>query len=236
MKYLGGKSKTAKHILKIIDKKPVFFDLFAGAFNVVAQSSAVIRYANEKDPYLVALYKEVQQGWIPPDVVTEEEYYFIKEHKDSIDPHLVAFVGYGCSFAGKWFGGYARGSHNGKPDNYARESKNKLLKMNLRDIHITCLDYKDYSLPRSDDLYTIYCDPPYEGTTKYKSKFNHTEFWEWARSIDRKVYISEYNAPEDFVCIWSKEVGADLRFSGKENKRVEKLFVHEQHYKKEEYE
>ena len=42
------------------------------------------------------------------------------------------------------------------------------------------------------------------------------------------VLISEYNAPNDFECIWSKDVTTSLKVHEHEN-RTEKLFV----YKKE---
>ena len=48
----------------------------------------------------------------------------------------------------------------------------------------------------------VYCDSPYKGTTQYKDKFDHEPYWEWCREQVKKghkVFISEYNAPEDFV-------------------------------------
>lgn len=40
------------------------------------------------------------------------------------------------------------------------------------------------------------------------------------------VLISEYNAPNDFVCVWQK--GINMNLSGCKGKTaVEKLFVHE---------
>jgi DNA adenine methylase len=40
------------------------------------------------------------------------------------------------------------------------------------------------------------------------------------------VIISEYQAPDDFKCIWSKETKTDIRTkdNGKET-RIEKLFI-----------
>ena len=40
-----------------------------------------------------------------------------------------------------------------------------------------------------------------------------------------KVYVSEYTAPEDFTCIWEKEVSSSLSKSNK--KSTEKLFIYE---------
>ena len=72
-----------------------------------------------------------------------------------------------------------------------------------------------------------YCDPPYENTASYKAvdKFNHQEFWEWCRTKSKEghtVFISEYNAPSDFECIWEKEI-SKTNPKQKVNK-TEKLF------------
>jgi len=74
----------------------------------------------------------------------------------------------------------------------------------------------------------IYLDPPYEGTTKYKNNdFDYDVFWDWVRDLskDNYVFISEYNAPPDFECIWSKKVTTSLKVHEHED-RTEKLFIH----------
>jgi hypothetical protein len=63
-------------------------------------------------------------------------------------------------------------------------------------------------------------------TNKYLIEFYHQEFWQWCRDKANQghtVFISEYNAPSDFECVWSMEVSNTL---SKQNsfKRVEKLF------------
>ena len=71
------------------------------------------------------------------------------------------------------------------------------------------------------------CDPPYEGTTKYKDDFNHTEFWDWCRDMASKgyiIFVSEYNAPKDFECVWQKEIVSSLTQNTGSKKAVEKLF------------
>ena len=58
------------------------------------------------------------------DNLSKEEYYYIKEHKDE-NKVLTGFVGFGCSFGGKWFGGYAR---NRVGRNYCLEAKKHTMK------------------------------------------------------------------------------------------------------------
>lgn len=147
----------------------------------------------------------------------------MKENKEYIK-HLTGFVGFLCSFGGKWFGGYAK---NNKGDNYADRGSRMLLKQ-LPNIVGVKFEHKDYRDIIFNEKCIIYCDPPYEGTTKYKGDFNHTEFWEWCRIKTReghKLFVSEYNAPEDFECVWKMQVGTKLN-RNKEQKRVEKLFIY----------
>lgn len=47
------------------------------------------------------------------------------------------------------------------------------------------------------------------GTTGYSDGINHDEFWQWCRERvydGHKVYISEYQAPDDFITIWEKPI------------------------------
>ena len=45
------------------------------------------------------------------------------------------------------------------------------------------------------------------------------------------MFISEYNAPDDFVCIWSQELNVSVAKNGKHKKAIEKLFVHKSQFK-----
>jgi DNA adenine methylase len=69
------------------------------------------------------------------------------------------------------------------------------------------------------------------GTKKYESDFDHFVFWHWARqkSIDGyKVLVTEYNAPDDFKCIWQakkKDGMGTTKTGNKQNTKIEKLFV-----------
>jgi len=64
------------------------------------------------------MFKSLQNGWIPPTIVTEEDYTNAKKNQDE-EPHVAGFVGFACSFAGKYWGGYARDSKGGGEGNYA---------------------------------------------------------------------------------------------------------------------
>jgi DNA adenine methylase len=70
------------------------------------------------------MFQKLQAGWIPPTEVSEEEYYSAKDNQEN-EPWLAGFIGFACSFAGKWWGGYARDGKNG---NYALRGHNSILK------------------------------------------------------------------------------------------------------------
>ena len=72
----------------------------------------------------------------------------------------------------------------------------------------------------------VYCDPPYEGTTKYIGDFDHSHYWEWVRRMSENniVICSEYAAPDDFVCIWEMERTTTLDKASR-TKAIERLFV-----------
>ena len=72
---------------------------------------------------------------------------------------------------------------------------------------------------------------PNDLKTKYETEtFNYDEFWNWCRRMSKEnwLFVSEYNAPNDFECIWSKENLANFdcnRGNDTSKKiRLEKLF------------
>ena len=73
------------------------------------------------------------------------------------------------------------------------------------------------------------CDPPYAGTSGYKTgAFDHDKFFEWCREQAKNniLFVSEYNAPDDFVEVWCGEVKTNFASQRKTatHNAVEKLF------------
>lgn len=96
----------------------------------------------------------------------------------------------------------------------------------LQDVNLFWSSYLDLEIPQRS---IIYCDPLYEGTTKYKSEFDHDTFWKWCRDmtgVGHSVFISEYNAPDDFECVWEKTVNNSLTKDTGGKQGVEKLFIY----------
>ena len=224
---MGGKSRISKQIAEIlnsaIDKNTPFVSLFCGSCAIESKVQADVKILNDKHPYLIAMWQALQNGWIPPNVVTKEEYYRVKANMDE-NPALTGFVGFGCSFGGKWWGGYAKDKRG---DDYCGQAKRGLLKdlVGIQSATFTCLDYHDVEIP---DGAVVYCDPPYVNTTGYTvGQFDTNEFWDYMRQLSKRcdVYISEESAPDDFECIWSKEKVRTLEKNDNVGRvKVEKLF------------
>lgn len=127
MRYQGGKSRIATPLAQILNSAggDCFVSLFCGSCSVESKVTGYNRIIlNDKHEYLIQMLKGVQSGYELPEMITEDQYQRIKANKDA-DPVLAGFVGFGCSFGGKWFGGYAR---NKGGTNYAAQSKRSLLK------------------------------------------------------------------------------------------------------------
>jgi DNA adenine methylase len=223
MKYLGGKSRYGSRIADVVlsHRLPVY-EPFCGGLWVTQYLKPVI--ASDAHEPLICLYKAVQQGWEPPDYVSESEYKELQDRdkEGEIDP-LITFAGFAVSWGGIWFGGYARGGAR----NYAVESKKSLLtKMeNLKGITFEHRHYRNCKFPKNS---IVYCDPPYKGTREYCLQFSTDEFWDWVRGLVRQeiiVYVSEFNAPDEFVSVAEFPTSMMHSIEGQQTK-IDNLFVH----------
>lgn len=230
MRYLGGKCRIAKPISELILQKKenikTFVSLFCGGCAIETKLAPHFEnvICNDLHSYLIAMYQALQNGYDLPENISEEQYRYIREHKDE-DKALAGFVGFACSFGGMWFGSYARDKRG---DNYAKRGRNAIMRdfENLKTTKFTCTDYRSVDIP---DGSIVYADPPYAGVTGYSTgRFDSAEFWEYMRKISEKntVFISELQAPDDFVCVWTKEILRILNNSVECPKSIEKLFVH----------
>lgn len=117
MQYFGGKAKIAKDVANYLKSikyhNQLYIEPFIGSANVFClMRGRKVGYDIHRD--LIMLLQEVRDGTFEyPKVVTEDDYKRLK-YSDKTSA-LRAFVGFGCSFSGKWFGGYAR---NNRDENY----------------------------------------------------------------------------------------------------------------------
>lgn len=225
MKYMGSKARIAKHILPIMlkDHSGAWYEPFCGGCNILDKVPGE-RLANDSNEYLIALLRALQRGWLPGKAYSEEEYRQIREHPLEYPPHVVGYVGFN-SYGGKLWGGYRRDS-TGKRDYWSEHARNLIKQADkLKTVCFMCSDYREYE-PKPE-VGTIYCDPPYQGSTAYKAEFDHSIFWDWVRekSQRHRVFVSEYNAPDDFKVVWYKQINSSLEKDTGSKKAIEKLFV-----------
>jgi DNA adenine methylase len=232
MKYMGSKSRHAKEILPIIlaDRKQGqwYVEPFVGGANVIDKVDGK-RIGADSNEYLIALLVALQDGWLPPTEVSVEQYKHIRDNKGDYPKELVGYVGFPCSYGARFFEGYCRGNKkDGEPRDYIMEAWRNVTKQELTGIKFIHSSYLQLDIPADS---VIYCDPPYAGTKQYRDKFNHDQFWQWCRdkvAEGHQVFVSEYNAPYDFICVWEKTVNSSLTANTGSKKATEKLFTLEQ--------
>lgn len=202
MQFQGGKARQAKQIgalVKAVDR-PNYLEPFVGGAWILKEVAQHFPKVTASDLHLdlILLYQALQEGWEPPQEVTEEEYRAQRRAEPSA---LRAFCGYACSFGGRWFEGYARGHTS--PATGARSLLKKASV--LSQVRFSHCDYGDHSPGLAD---VVYCDPPYRNRKRLTQvpPFDHHRFWrtmdEWTEAGAR-VYVSEEQAPTGWVPILS---------------------------------
>lgn len=213
MRYLGGKTRNSKAITAILKahRKPnqTYIEPFCGGLSVAEKMDGKMILGDYHEG-LIRLYQSIQLGIFkyPTEALTVNDYKWYKENSDITDPMYTA-IGFGLSYAGKWWGGYDSYYDNrGKPGETTRSLVNSL-KRTFNKPHIQAATFTHQSY----DEYTptdclIYCDPPYVNTTEYSGvdTFDHNKFWNIMRkwSKTNTVFISEFTAPDDFEEVWRK--------------------------------
>ena len=228
MRYIGGKTKIGKEIAKVLksylsDKITTYIEPFCGMLGVMKHmtNSGDIDYvASDISEDIILLWNSVKDNSFQYTEINRELYYDLKKSEPSA---LRAFAGYGCSYGGAFFNTFEefRGDNNRRNDITAY---NSLYKIDIQDIKFIHSDYKHLKV---NENCLVYCDPPYKKTAQEfggNSSFNSEEFWDtmrlW-RSQGITVIISEYEAPDDFKCIWERKRYSPL----KKVYRTEKLFI-----------
>lgn len=231
MKYMGSKSRIAKFIIPIMQKyrgdRP-WVELFVGGANIIDKVGGR-RIGNDKNEYVIHLLNALKNNWKPPKEVPEEYYNKVKQNRDKYPKELVGYFATQLVFGNVWFGSFRR-DNTGKRK-YDLEAYNNVVRQQpkLKGIEFISGDYKELLIPEKS---LIYCDPPYKGSRPFigENKINHSEFWNFCRqkvNENHIVFISEYKAPEDFECIWSKEVVVSgNNIHKKKLTNIERLFIH----------
>jgi DNA adenine methylase len=242
MKYMGSKTRIIKEILPIILKDRTteqwYIEPFAGGMNVICGVDGN-RLANDNNLYLIEMWKGLFENRERPNDIPKEIYDKARSEynnriNEEFDNFMIGWIGWMGSANGRFFdGGYSGKSNtkNGGVRDYIKEAINNIEKQipKMVGVKFSNKDYSEIEIPKKS---IIYCDIPYQGTKQYSTSknFNYLEFWGWCRKKvgeGHTLFVSEYNAPDDFECVWQKELKSSLSANGVigGNKvSVEKLF------------
>lgn len=245
MKYMGSKARIAKDIIPIIlqhyEDGMIFIDACVGGSNIIDKiPSNIPRYANDNNKYLIALYKGLQMNLERPFDISKELYSKARNiYNNNILTEMsdfeIGWIGFMASANGRFFeGGYSGISKTkiGTERNYISESIRGIEKQMplLKTVFFSNIDILLIN-PKTQAI--IYCDIPYKNTKHYSTSknFDYDAFYKWCEEMKKDghyVYVSEYIMPENFKCVWQKELKSSLSANGKSggNKlSTEKLFT-----------
>lgn len=233
MKYMGSKRRIRNELIQVISKrssmnKP-WVEPFIGGANMIEVVKSGERFGSDVDPCIIRALKFIRDS---PNAIplsksdfSEDAYREIRlKRKDELTD-LECYAGYAFSYGGKWLGGWCRDSA-GKRDYVAEAYRNAIKQhKSIQGVNLRCCDYTDVNISRPS---IIYCDPPYRGTTKYNNTFDYDRFYAWCvekHRLGHDVYISEYNMPSGFKCLWSREIVSSLTKDTGAKKGTESLFI-----------
>jgi DNA adenine methylase len=238
---MGSKNRISKDILPIIlkDRKEgqTYVEPFCGGLGTMDKVGGE-RIASDKNKYLIAMWKGLQENRSRPNIITKDLYSCARdiyngrelkfEHKMNMDDFMVGWIGWMGSYNGRFFDGGYSGHCVGKTkrDYISEQIRNTEKQLDkIKGIKFISCDYTELEIPSES---VIYCDIPYKGTKQYATSknFDHSLFWDWCRRMSRRghqVFISEYEAPEDFTCVWQKKVTNSMNTTNT-YKPTEKLF------------
>ena len=228
MRYVGSKRRLGRffirHIQRALEVYPngKYIEPFVGGCNMITQVNHHTKIGYDANKYLIALLHEAKNN---PDklrqstCISRKAYEYVKAHMDEFQAWYVGAMGFLPTYGCIWMGSYMNDKERGR----FVKGINGLLKQNLADIHLINSDYRNIPIGKGN---VIYCDPPYIIHNYYGIPFNHEEFYDWVRyaSRDNIVFVSEYEMPDDFDCIWQMQIRPQINNNGR--LRYEKLFIY----------
>ena len=235
---MGSKNRIAKFILPIMlveaEKQGLttWVEPFVGGANTIDKvPSSFKRIGYDLNPHVIEAMKTIRDNpQSLPDSLSEEEYRSIK----GTAPHPInSFLRFVCSFGSRFDEGYARTyMPDGSLKSHAAMGKRSAVKQSKL-IQAVEFHKQSYEYIELTEQSLIYCDPPYKGTKWYRAnlvpKFEHDKFFDWCRQKKAEghtVFVSEYQAPDDFELVWQGEIKTNFASTrkGATHTAVEKLF------------
>lgn len=256
MPYCGSKNRIAMDVIEILPKARVLVDLFAGGCAITHAALMSGRYdciiANDVTD-IAGFFGRAVRGEIPepPRFVSREE-FFAKKDIDPLIKMVWSFgnkgtcyciarekeellrscVGapcvtgdapcHGCVFEKARKHCQARKVYS----QTQRIMRLREMKGSASKLVTMRADYTQVPIP-CDAI--VYADPPYEGAVQPYTgeRFDSHAFLEWASACPVPVYVSERDAPDGWVCLFGKELTISMAANSNNQKRIERLFIHE---------
>lgn len=233
MPFLGSKNAIAKKIIDFLPAGSCFVDLFGGGGAITHCAALSGKYEkiiyNEKNRGVCFLFFETchyHPHFLP--FCSREDFFNTNDIKKRIVfSYAHNYWSYFCS----------KEKEKEQRLLYEKESKESppfvcqkrffyvFNDLNGKNITFSNESFEDVRLPENS---VVYCDPPYKNTTKYyfnKEPFDHEFFWNWARACPHLVFVSEYEAPPDFIPVAIFKRTVPMPQSKQTTK--ENLFIHE---------
>jgi len=232
MKYLGSKNRISKYILPIIlknrESEQFYVEPFVGGCNLIDKVDGW-RIGSDLNYYLIKMWQGLQDGNDRPYDISKVMYDRGRSdynNKTNVyyDDFTIGWIGWMASYNGRFYDGGYSGNYSGRDyiDEQIRNTEKQI--SNLEDVIFSDKSYDELPIPNNS---VVYCDIPYKNTKQYSvsKNFDYNKFWEWCRvnSDKHDIFISEYNAPNDFTCVWEKVVTNSMNPT-KTYRPIERLF------------
>ena len=159
IKYMGSKSRIAKHIVPIIQQRiedyniKTYIDCFCGGCNIIDKVNCDVRIASDNNEFLIELFKHRNELDKLPQIVTKEHYSECRKAYYNMDfskypQWYIGAIGFLASYSGRFYdGGFnGQGYLDGKSKrNYYDEAKRNLVSQidSLNNIQFQCGDYEE---------------------------------------------------------------------------------------------
>lgn len=209
---MGSKNRIAYQLIDIIlkDRQPNqwYVEPFVGGANVIDKVEGRC-LGSDLNKYLIAMWRGLQRDFPRPKKISFELYSQARNEYNNntqieMDDFLIGWIGWMASYNGRFFDGGYSGNYWAR-DYIGEQIRNveKQIKF-LKEVEFSSSSYEKLEYPK-DSL--IYCDIPYKGSKQYNvsKNFNYDNFWSWCRGMTQqghKLFISEYEAPQDFECVY----------------------------------
>lgn len=251
MRYFGGKDKLGKKIANIINKylddNKNYYELFIGGGGVLKHINSKKCIINDIHSDLTAMYIQLKNGWKPTDEMKVESIHeYMNDLKSEYENYkstkikkytngFYGFIGHTCSFMGIYFDTFIKSNSR----NYYQESIRNISKTDYSKIqkiyNQDFFELVDNLLNKNIANQVFYLDPPYKNESGYKFNFNYDKFWNYVNKLSENntVFISEYNAPKEYISILNieRKVGGAKNKENTNKQVSDKLFIHKKYFK-----